>query len=82
MEATEGGKEGIGRGYTYADCEIMLLRAIEDDLGFAFSRIGLEGWRRCRTITGHSITARQGQKQIFQTTAYNEDSSNNDSFHD
>ncbi len=43
MEATEGGKEGIGRGYTYADCEIMLLRAIEDDLGFAFSRIGLEG---------------------------------------
>lgn len=43
MEATEGGKQGIGRGYTYADCEIMLLRAIEDDLGFAFLRKGLEG---------------------------------------
>ncbi|MCH1983892.1 serine/threonine protein kinase [Ruminococcus sp. OA3] len=43
MEATEGGKEGIGRGYTYADCEIMLLRDPEDDLAFAFLRKGLEG---------------------------------------
>ena len=43
MEATEGGKEGVGRGYTYADCEIMLLRDLEDDLAFAFLRQGLEG---------------------------------------
>lgn len=44
MEKTAGGSpDGVGMGYGYADCEIMLLRTPEGDLAYAFLKKGIDG---------------------------------------